>query len=268
MHLDPRTYAALLDGRLPPREARALAEHLAGDCETCERFLAEREETDRLDGPVDAALLEALPPQGTGGNDLEFARIQRGLRSGAGRRRRFLAPAAVAASLLVAGLAGLAWRSLRAPPRADLAWTGEKGAAPRAIPVRLRFLVVGAGGEVVKGIPGEAIDRGARLLFEVEAARPATVALVRVAPGGAMELLWQRRVQGGATQVTVGERPAAYPLADLSGPQRFVLLASDGELDAPRVRRAASALAPPLAIRSETPELVGLSLDALEVSVR
>ncbi len=52
MHLDERTYRGLLEGTLPPAAARALSEHLEGDCEVCEGFLAAR--WDALDRRVDA----------------------------------------------------------------------------------------------------------------------------------------------------------------------------------------------------------------------
>src|SRR5512138_1550016 len=102
MHLDPRTYAGLIDGTLPPAEARALAEHLAGDCETCERFLAGRDRADELDGRGDAAIDLAFPPPRLQDDELAFARLQRRLRPTDSRRRRILAFGAVAAALLVA----------------------------------------------------------------------------------------------------------------------------------------------------------------------
>lgn len=269
MHLDPTIYAALLSGTLPPKEARTLAEHLEGDCEACERFLAEREEADALDGTTDAAVSGAFPPgRAAAGNDLEFARIQRALRGGTRPRRRALAPLAVAASLLVAGAAGLAWRQLRPPPAAGPAWDGLKGTGQRALPIRLRFLVLGAGGEVTKGLSGEPVDRRASLLFEVEASREADVALARVGPGGAAELVWASRVPGGRTQVTVGGRPAGYPLGALDGVQRFVLVAGEAGLDEGRALRAAAALAPPRGFHAEAPALDGLTVDLVEVNVR
>jgi len=273
MHLEPRTYAALLAGALPPKEARALAEHLAGECEACERFLSEQPGADSLDGLADAAIAAALPPPSAGGNDLEFARIQRALRDGDGRPRRAALPAAVAASLLAAGVAGLLWHHARPPPASDSGWDGAKGAEVRAIPVRLRylrlapFLLLDQGRPLEKGLSGEPVDRSASLLFEVETGRAADVVLARVSPGGGVELLWRQRVPSGRSQVTTDGRPAAYPLAALSGPQRFVLLAADGALDEGRATRAAAALAPPDRIRPDAPALEGLSLDVVEVIV-
>lgn len=267
MHLTETSYAALLSGGLPPAEARELAAHLAGECERCERFLAERGAADRLDGAADAAIAASLPPRDGRGDDLEFARIRRALRQGAGRR--LLVPGAVAASLLVLGVVGLAARELREhrPPEGP-AWDGSKGLDARPAPVRLRLLRMAADGSVEKGLSGEPVDRSASLLFELETGRDSQVALARVGEGGGVEILWRGRVGTGRTQVTVDGRPAAYPLAALTGLQRFVLLAAEAGLDEPRAIRAAEPLAPPAPIRPDHPALDGLSLDVVEVPLR
>jgi hypothetical protein len=268
MHLTESTYAALLSGTLPPGEARALAEHLGGACEPCERFLAERDRADGLDGLAEEAVASAFPPRGGRGDDLEFARIQRALRAG-GRARRLWVPGAIAASLLIAGVAGLVARQLaQSRPAETATWDGTKGLAPRPVPVRLRFLKVARDGAVEKGLTGERVDREAGLLFEVEADRGADVILARVAPGGGVEPLWHGRVPSGPTQITLDGKPAAYPLAALTGPQRFVLLAAETALDAPRAARAAEALAPPERVRPDLPALDGLSFDVIEIHVR
>ncbi len=267
MHLDSQTIAALLDGTLPPDEARALSAHLDGDCEQCELLLSVQTNVDGLDGLADASIASALPSAAGVGNDLEFARITRALHERRSAPRRFIIPSAVAAALLIAGVAGLAAHQLRAP-RADVAaWDGAKGFGARAIPVRLRFLAMGEGGRIEKGISGEPVDAGSSLLFEVEAARAADLALARVSPDGTTEVIWRRRVEGGRTQVEVRGRPAAYPLTGLSGPQRFVLVASESGLDELRAQHAARALAPPGRISGDSPELEGLSLDVVEISV-
>ena len=171
--------------------------------------------------------------------------------------------------MLAAGLAGLIVPRDAPPPPA---WDGEKGASPRPIPVRLRFLVVApslAGPPTLeKGVPGQAVAAGASLQFEIESARAAHVALLRVAAGAAPEVVWTERVGEGRSPVALEGRPAAYPLAELAGPQRFVLLASDRGLDANRLARAAAALAPPVRVRAELAGLEGLSLDVVEVEVR
>jgi hypothetical protein len=263
MHLTDAIYRALLAGTLPPKEARELAAHLSGDCESCERFLAEFGVADGLDGLTDAAIAAALPPASESGNDLEYARIQRALRTGGRQPRRRLLGAAIAASLFITGSAGVVVYQLRARTPTGVEWDGVKGNDPRPIPVRLRFLRLDAAGTV-----GDSADQGSSLLFEVETGRPADVALLRVATGGGVELIWRSRVSGGRTQVTVGGKPAAFPLASLSGPQRFVLLAGNGGMEESRAVRAAAAVAPPNRIKPEAPSLDGLSVDVVELFVR
>lgn len=106
------------------------------------------------------------------------------------------------------------------------------------------------------------------LIFEVEASRAADLALARVSPGGGAEILWRRRVAAGPTPVTIDGRPAAYPLSEFVGPQRFVLIASEEPLDDARAHGAAAALAPPHGLASDAPELDGLSIDVVDLSVR
>ncbi len=271
MHLSERSYLLLLQGSLPPVEARLLVSHLEEGCAFCEEFLASRPAADAVDGLVDEAL-GALVPAGDRGNDLQFARIERRVREGvAGPRRRPLAlvQGAIAAALLAAGLAGLFLpRSGSDRP----AWDGEKGVVSRAVPVRLRFVVVAPSPHgppaLEKGVSGEPVAAAASLQFEVESGRAAQVALVRVGAAGAPEVVWSQRVGEGRSTVTVDGRPAAYPLAGLAGPQRFVLLASEERLDGDRIVRAASSLAPPARVRADLPGLDGLSLDVVEVEVR
>lgn len=270
-HLTERSYELLLQGSLPPEDARALARHLEGPCAVCEEFLASRPTADAADGLVEEGL-GALVPAGGRGSDIEFARIEKRLRGGAPaprRTSRHLVPAAVAAAVLAAGLAGLL------VPRGGTerpAWDGMKGAARRAIPVRLRFLVVtpAPGGPPVleKGVSGQPVHAGASLQFEVESGRSAQAALVRVPAHGEPELFWSERVGPGRSTVTVAGRPAAYPLADLAGSQRFVLVVSEERLEPDRIARAAAALAPPVRVTAELPGLDGLSLDVVEVEVR
>lgn len=268
MHLDHASYAGLLGGTLTPDEARALAAHLDGDCVQCDQFLATESGADALDGLTDAAIARSFPAPKGAGNDLEFARIQRAL--GGGRRvpRRRLLSAAVAASIAIAGIAGyLAVGPSRSGELASREWDGAKGHRARAIPIRLRFLEMGVDGRIEKGISGDQLSGSSSLLFQVEASRDAWVTLARVSSGGA-EVLWRNRVSAGRAQVSVGGRPAGYPLAKLSGPQRFVLIASDAPVEDSRAVEAAVALAPPSALSADAPALDGLSLDVVDISVR
>jgi hypothetical protein len=268
IHLDSHNFAALVAGTLSPDEASALSAHLDGECEQCERFLAERGGVDVLDGSTDAVIARALPASSGRGNDLEFARIQREVRRPVTGWRRAFVPTAVAASLLVAGVAGLVAHYTQPPASVVGSWDGVKGREPRPVPVRLRFLEMQPGGRIDKGISGETVSATSSLIFEVEASRAAAVAIARVSPGAAPELLWRSHVAAGATQVTVDGRPAAYPLSGLAGPHRFVLIASERPIDEARAGAAAAALAPPHALTAEAPELDGLSLDVVDISVR
>jgi hypothetical protein len=274
-HLSERTYALLVAGTLPEEEARAVARHLDGACAVCEEFLASRGAADGLDGVADAAIGAAAGARGRG-NDLEFARIDRRLRQGprpvvAPPRWRGL-PAVAAAAVLVVGLAGAFRVAGLRGPRPE--WDGVKGSAPRAAPARLRFVVVsppaaeGGAPGVERGVPGQRVARGASLQFEVEATRSVQAALVRVPADGAPELVWSERVASGRTAVTLEGHPAAYPLADLDGLQRFVLVASEERLAPDRLARAAAAFAPPARGAQGLPALDGLVLDAVDVEVR
>ena len=270
-HLTERTYRLLLQGSLPPEEARDVSRHLEEACAVCEEFLASRPAADGADGLVERAL-DSLAPAGGRGDDLEFRRIERRLRGGAiapRRRPRRVAAAAAAAVVLAAGLAGLVL--LRAGPERP-AWEGLKGGSAGRLPVRLRFIVVrpSAGGApaLEKGVSGQAVPSAASLQFEVEAARPVQAALVRLSARGAPEPFWSERIGAGRSPVTLAGGPAAYPLAALEGPQRFVLVASEDGLDPVRVARAAAALAPPARVVAVPPGLEGLSLDIVEVEVR
>jgi len=276
MHLTEHSLRRLLDGTLDVAAARMLAEHLAGGCEACEAMLAARPVADAADGVVDLSLSRLAPPgPAERGNDLEYARIRR--RLGGARRggaARVLRLGALAAAVLAVGGATIkvAWLDRRAEQRS--AWDGVKGMAPQAIPVRLRFLVVhpAEGGripELEKGASGAVLDPLSALEFQVEMARPGYATLVRVGAAGDLDLFWQERLsQGGSAEVSLGGRPAAYPLAGLAGRQRILLLASPEPLSRDRVAAAARALAPPARLSPENPALEGLSIDVVEVTVR
>lgn len=263
MHLTPHTYTALLDGTLRGAEARALAAHLEAGCETCEAWLLEHGAPDRLDGAVDRALA-SLPGGDAGrGDDLEFARITRALGAPGGARTSrwgLVAGLAVAASLAVAGVAGLLHRS----PAPD-GWDGLKGAGTQVVPLRLRFLVIhpaaGPAPEIEKGVSGQSVPAGASLQFQVELGREADVVLARAAAGAA-EPFFHARLPAGRTVVSVAGQPAAYPLASLAGSQRFLALAGEQPIEPADVERAARGAA--AAGGPGQP----ISLDVVEVHVR
>jgi len=277
VHLTDNAYRQLLGHSLPPPLARPLAVHLRSDCEECEGFLAARPIADALDGQVDAALGTLARPGGAAGNDLEFARIMRrvaaqgrpevrtSLRPApAASRRRPLRALALAATVVVAGLAGLLVpRSSQGRP----GWDGEKGLA-EPVPLRLRFLVLtpAAGGPpaIERGVSGQEVSSDASLQFQVELGRPAEVVLARQGAGGAQEIFLRTRLPAGRSVVAVAGQPAAYPLAALAGPQRFLVLASEAPIDPADVTRAAAALG--AAARAGDGPVI--SLDQVEVQVR
>jgi hypothetical protein len=266
MHLDAPTLQALRDQTLPTGEARALAAHLDGGCEDCERFLAGLGEADALDGLVDGALgrlaRSAAPAQGAG-HDLEFARIMGRVRRPTSVRR-WVTGLAIAATVALAGVSALLPRS-PAPDR----WDGMKGAAMQPVPLRLRFLVLspasggspGGSPALERGVSGQAVPAAASLQFQVELGREAEVVLAHDV-GGRSEPFFRARLPAGRSVVTVAGQPAAFPLARLSGPQRFLALASEQPIEPGDVARAvAGTPAPPQATQP-------ISLDQVEVIVK
>jgi hypothetical protein len=263
MHLDDTTYRRLVDGSLPGPEGQVLAEHLQVDCEVCEAFLAARP-AGWLDGRVDAALA-SLPGSFAGaGHDLEFARIQGALARPRPASRRWAPGLALAAGVLLAGLAGLI---LPRGPVGDDGWQGLKGRDPQAVPLRLRFLVispaVGGPPSLERGVSGQAVPAAASLQFEVELGRAANVLLARAGGSGAPEVFLAAHLPAGRNVVSLDGRPAAYPLRSLAGPQRFLALASEAAIDPADAARAAALGA--AARRDEGP---AISLDLVVVQVR
>lgn len=263
MHLDAPTLKALRDQTLPTGEARALAAHLDGGCEACERFLAGPGGADALDGLVDRALgrlaRPAATPSQAAGHDLEFARIMGQVRRPSSARR-WVTGLAVAATVALAGVSALLPRA-PAPDR----WDGMKGAAMQPVPLRLRFLVLspadGGPPALERGISGQAVPSDASLQFQVELGREAEVVLAH-AVGGRSEPFFRARLPAGRSVVTVAGQPAAFPLARLSGPQRFLALASEQAIEPGDVARAvAGTPAPPQASQP-------ISLDQVEVIVK
>ncbi len=258
MHLTEPTYLSLLDGAMPVAEARALAAHLAAGCEACEGWLAGRTVADRLDGVVDGALAALAAGEAGAGHDLEFARITRAL-APPRAARRWATGLAVAAALALAGLSGLMLR-----PGETGRWDGLKGTGAQVVPLRLRFLVLvpaaGAAPRIEKGVSGQAVPPEASLQFQVELGREADVVLARAAAGAA-EPFFHARLPAGRTVISVAGQPAAYPLARLSGAQRFLALAGEQPIEPADVERAGRGAA------SGGGPGQPISLDAIEVQV-
>jgi hypothetical protein len=264
LHLDPETLRRLQAGQVTAAEARSWAAHLASDCARCEELLAGDGPAGPLDGAADAALAGLAPPRPEeAGNDLEYARIQRALRGGrarpAGRAVAFLAVAAMA---LVG--AGVVFQVARGPRSG---WDGVKGPAPAAVPASLRFAVAGPGGSAVeRGATGQVLAADRSLLFRIEVGAPAHLVLLR-AGGGETEVVFRHRAEGpGPVDVTVDGRTAAYPLAGLSGAQRFILVAGAEPLTEADLAAAAKLLSGQAAERG--PGSPGLTVDVVEITVR
>lgn len=241
MHLTDDSYRRLVEGSMPAKEARALALHLGAPCETCELYLVARPRADALDGLIDRALLSLAPRSSEArGIRLVPAPAARAPR-GPTRRRRVLPGLALAATLALAGLAALLAGPSQPP---GLAWDGEKGSAPAAVPLRLRFLVLtpGEGGppSLERGVPGQEVPSTASLQFQVELGRPAHVLMARFAGGAAPEVFFAARLEAGRHAVSIDGKPAAYPLASLAGAQRFLALASEAPLGPADAARAAA----------------------------
>jgi hypothetical protein len=269
MHLDNDTYRLLRSGKLAPATARQLAEHLEGDCETCEAFLAARP-PDGLDGAVDGALTRVAPPSpDEAGGDLEYFLIERRAFPRRARLARATRWASAAAALLLVGGVGVTALRLRGRTE-QKPWEGEKGRAAQTIPARLRFAVIGAASgapQIDRGQSGAVVPEGASLAFRVELGRPAYVALLRIGRGET-EVVWRQHVaRPGAIDVSENGRPAAYPLHGLAGMQRFALVASEQPIPEEDLAAAARA-AGGASAGSHDPRWTFMTLDVVEVTVR
>ncbi len=273
MHLTEHSLRRLLDGTIEPAEARTLAAHLESDCPQCEELLASSP-AGVLDTRADRALAALTPTRlEEAGNDLEYARIRRRVGPRRASRSRWVRLAALAASLAAAG--GLTVKLAVDRAAREARWDGAKGISARPsrpIPLRLRAVAViseRSGHVTWKVVSGEALPSHAALQIQLEVGSAADVAIARVGPAGDVDAFWHERVAApGRVQISIGGRPAAYPLAGLVGPQRLVAIASPEPVAAERVEAAARALAPPSRVAGESPALEGLSLDVLEVTVR
>jgi hypothetical protein len=267
-HLDIETYRRLRSGRLDPKTARALAEHLDGDCAICEALIASLP-VDGLDGVTDAAVTQLAPARPEeAGNDMEFARIRRAVRPRRSAVSFVSRYAAIAATVLVIGGGGL-YAVQHARTGSDD--QGIKGREMRPVPAKLRFAVVeGSDGapQLDAGRSGAVVPQGSSLAFRVEVGRPAYVALLRVGPGESSEVVWRQHVaRPGAVDVSENGRPAAYPLRGLMGTQRFVLVASEHPIEDSDLGAAATAAKGASASR-EDPRFNVMTLDFVDVTVR
>jgi hypothetical protein len=269
-HIDLETYTLLRSGELAPAEARAIAEHLDGPCDVCEAFLAGSIEADALDGDVDAALGALAPAaEAERGNDMEFARIRRAVKTARpAPARRWTGYAMAAAAMLLVG--GVSLTVMRSGPT-QAPWDGDKGRGQlQPVPARLRFAVVGQGREspqIDRGQSGAVVPQDASLAFRVELGRPAYVALLRIGAGES-EVVWRHHAdRAGTVDVSEQGRPAAYPLRGLAGTQHFALVASERPIADEDLAAAARAATGASAARDD-PRVHVMTLDVVQVTVR
>lgn len=274
MHLTDRTLRRLLDATMDPAEARALAAHLETECPRCEALLASGPAD--LDGRADRALtaLAPLRPE-EAGNELEYERILRKAHSGRSNRARWAPLVATVAAALAITVGGVVQVTVKRSTR-EAPLDGVKGviAGPsRTVPVRLSAVAVLAEPvrqpRIWKVASGDVVPRGAQLQLRVDVGGMADLALARVGPAGEVDVFWHERVAtAGPVQPSMAGRPAAYSLADLAGPQRFIVLASPEPIPPGRVATAARELSPPARIAGQNPALGDASADILEITVR
>jgi hypothetical protein len=112
-----------------------------------------------------------------------------------------------------------------------------------------------------QGVPGQVVSAEASLQFQVELGREADVVLVRSA-AGTVEPFFHARLPAGRSVISVAGQPAAYPLHQLTGRQRFLALAGEQAVEPAAVDQAARG-----AMTGPGPGQP-ISLDAIEVQIR
>ncbi|RMG17463.1 MAG: hypothetical protein D6729_08830 [Deltaproteobacteria bacterium] len=210
-HLDEARYQALLEGRLPPGEARALAEHFEGPCERCETFLAAR--LDGLDGLADGALLAVAEPAAAGPGEAPPApapvsrrRARRGLRLAAA------AGVLAAAAVLLVSIVPEIGPEVR-----------HKGERPDpAVAVELEVLRVDGGQPAP--VAGAPLPQGATVVFRLRLDAPACVQLWE---SGRPLLDTPRCLSPGAHILSEGDHPLGLTL---DAPGRVELRAAPAQL--------------------------------------
>ncbi len=269
-HLAGEVYEAILRGE-PVAEALRLAQHLRGGCDACEAFLSRRASADALDGLLDAALFAQKGPCRR--NPALFARILRRLKIDArlsGGRRAIAStlanPQQRCAPLLLAallGVAGIVVFALRMTPsfQASLDHASLRK-------VQLAFYLAGEapfraeGGaptdgeeRLVEGVPGQSCRASEQLILSYQLPRSSFVAIARLRPDRALELLeLPGRRPSGRHVLSIDGVPARLLLKDAVGHNRFIVLASERPFDAERL---ASLLNP---LQADVPDIGGAAL--------
>lgn len=226
MHLDPESWAKLLQGRLVAAERSAVAAHLAEPCERCEAFL-EAQGPDALDAVLDAVTAGAGAPAGV--TQLEakaWAAVDAALAPPVARpRRRFGGPMAgfVAGCMATAALL-LALVGVPTPGGRD------KGHAPMPSLSAIVAVKSSDGSTQLRPLEsGHAYRQSDEVFLTYQLPSEAWVYLGRA--GETTELFYPPADPAAAEPE--GVRPVmvdgvvhAYSLSDLSGPQHLVLVTS------------------------------------------
>jgi hypothetical protein len=119
---------------------------------------------------------------------------------------------------------------------------------------------------VERGASGQVLPPDRSLLFRIEVGAPAHLALLR-SGGGETEVVFRHHAgRPGPVDVAVDGRTAEYPLAGLSGPQRFILVAGSDPLTDADLAAATKLLSGRAAERE--PRSPGLTVDVVEITVR
>ena len=204
-HLSAETLEALLARE--PAAMKHFQEHLKEPCADCEQFLVDEP---RLDGVVDAMLLNLAPREVTPLDEVGFARLKRSLRPA--RSSAGFVAAGLAAGLLIAVSVG---QLRNGPDEADA--QGVKG-RPH-IQLDLRAAVRGADGQVTRVDPDQLLSPDGVLLLRYHATE-----------AGAGQLLVQRGAGPAEALGSFTLEPGTHDLARADEVQGFSLAGEKGEL--------------------------------------
>jgi hypothetical protein len=259
-HLSPEVLSALESG--DARVRAHFAQHLAEECEVCERFLATHEGPGLLDGQVDRLLLALAPPREAALDEVGFARIRRGLR--AAPRRRWGAAVGVGAALAASLLVVFATQRGATPYDTEQGITeqGIKGATGQ-LELELSVAARGADGALRRLDAGAEVAQEDVLLLRYHASEAGTALLFQQREGEAPELLGRFPLQPGTHDLAGEAGLAGVGLQGEVGPLRLLLVGMPaGQALDPDAVSAALA-----GVNDSTPEL-GLQAARFDVQVR
>ncbi len=252
-HLSPEALRALESGDARTRDY--FADHLAAECEVCERFLAELEGPGLLDGRVDRALLALAPPREAALDEVGFARIRRALRSGPTRR---WGTALGVGAALAASLAVVVMTQREGAPE----YTTEQGikGATGQLELELSVAARGADGALRRLDPQAVVTDADVLLLRYHASEAGTALLYLQREGEAPELLGRFPLNPGTHDLAGEAGLAGVGLQGEAGALRLLLVGvpASQPLDAEAVQAA---------IAGESTVDLGLQVSRFDVRV-